>query len=72
MELDIVPLGVRCAIAVKAPAHADIRAFFETTGVPFLPMSMAKGLLPDNHPQSAVAARRNSARNTPQMNPGAS
>ena len=27
------------------------------TGIPFLPMSMAKGLLPDNHPQSASAAR---------------
>ncbi|HUW79261.1 MAG TPA: thiamine pyrophosphate-dependent enzyme, partial [Acidocella sp.] len=29
----------------------------ETTGIPFLPMSMAKGLLPDNHSQSAAAAR---------------
>ena len=29
----------------------------ETTGIPFLPMSMAKGLLPDDHPQSAAAAR---------------
>jgi oxalyl-CoA decarboxylase len=27
------------------------------TGIPFLPMSMAKGLLPDDHPQSAAAAR---------------
>ena len=25
--------------------------------MPFLPMSMAKGLLPDEHPQSAAAAR---------------
>ena len=29
----------------------------ETTGIPFLPMSMAKGLLPDSHPQSVAAAR---------------
>jgi oxalyl-CoA decarboxylase len=31
--------------------------FIEATGIPYLPMSMAKGLLPDNHPQSASAAR---------------
>ena len=29
----------------------------ERTGIPYLPMSMAKGLLPDTHPQSASAAR---------------
>ena len=29
----------------------------EKSGAPFLPMSMAKGLLPDLHPQSAGAAR---------------
>jgi oxalyl-CoA decarboxylase len=43
--------------AAYAQADAEIRSFIETTGVPFLPMSMAKGLLPDNHPQSAAAAR---------------
>lgn len=32
-------------------------SFIETTGIPYLPMSMAKGLLPDNHPQFAAAAR---------------
>ena len=31
--------------------------FIEATGLPFLPMSMAKGLLPDDHPQSVAAAR---------------
>ena len=35
----------------------EIRSFIETTGIPFLPMSMAKGLLPDEHAQSAAAAR---------------
>ncbi|MEO0730389.1 MAG: oxalyl-CoA decarboxylase, partial [Pseudomonadota bacterium] len=34
-----------------------IRTFVEATGAPYLPMSMAKGLLPDTHPQSASAAR---------------
>ena len=43
--------------AAYAQADEQIRSFIETTGVPFLPMSMAKGLLPDNHPQSAAAAR---------------
>ncbi len=43
--------------AAYARAEDEIRAFIETTGLPFLPMSMAKGLLPDNHPQSAAAAR---------------
>ncbi len=31
--------------------------FVENSGIPYLPMSMAKGLLPDTHPQSAGAAR---------------
>ena len=43
--------------AAYAQADADIRAFVEKTGIPYLPMSMAKGLLPDTHPQSASAAR---------------
>ena len=43
--------------AAYAQADGVIREFVETTGIPFLPMSMAKGLLPDSHPQSAAAAR---------------
>jgi oxalyl-CoA decarboxylase len=43
--------------AAYAQADADIRALVEKTGIPYLPMSMAKGLLPDNHDQSASAAR---------------
>ena len=43
--------------AAYAQADADIRALVERTGIPYLPMSMAKGLLPDTHPQSAAAAR---------------
>ncbi|QKT10718.1 oxalyl-CoA decarboxylase [Rhodococcus sp. W8901] len=51
------PLIVLGKGAAYARADADIRAFVEATGAPFLPMSMAKGLLPDDHPQSAAAAR---------------
>ena len=43
--------------AAYAQADADIRTLIEKTGIPYLPMSMAKGLLPDTHPQSAAAAR---------------
>src|SRR5437667_182217 len=43
--------------AAYARADEEIRSFIATTGMPFLPMSMAKGLLPDDHPQSAAAAR---------------
>ena len=37
-------------------------SFIEKTGIPFIPMSMAKGLLADNHSQSAAAARSLRAR----------
>ncbi|MCV7099527.1 oxalyl-CoA decarboxylase [Mycobacterium palustre] len=51
------PLIVLGKGAAYARADAPIRKFVEQTGIPFLPMSMAKGLLPDSHPQSAAAAR---------------
>ncbi|HEX3883445.1 MAG TPA: oxalyl-CoA decarboxylase [Stellaceae bacterium] len=51
------PLVILGKGAAYARADREIRAFLETTGIPFLPMSMAKGLLPDDHPQSAAAAR---------------
>jgi oxalyl-CoA decarboxylase len=51
------PLIILGKGAAYAQADADIRSFIEKTGIPYLPMSMAKGLLPDNHPQSAAAAR---------------
>ena len=51
------PLIILGKGAAYAQADADIRSFIETTGIPYLPMSMAKGLLPDNHPQCAAAAR---------------
>jgi oxalyl-CoA decarboxylase len=51
------PLIVLGKGAAYAQADTAIREFVEATGIPFLPMSMAKGLLPDSHPQSAAAAR---------------
>ncbi len=45
----------------KGAAYAQcddlVREFVERSGVPYLAMSMAKGLLPDTHPQYAGAAR---------------
>ncbi len=51
------PLIVLGKGASYARADADIRALIEQTGIPYLPMSMAKGLLPDTHELSASAAR---------------
>jgi len=51
------PLIILGKGAAYAQADEDIRALVEKSGIPYLPMSMAKGLLPDDHPQSAGAAR---------------
>jgi oxalyl-CoA decarboxylase len=51
------PLIILGKGAAYAQADDAIRSFVEKSGVPFLPMSMAKGLLPDTHPQCAGAAR---------------
>src|SRR5271154_1461371 len=51
------PLIILGKGAAYAQADDDIRAFVEKSGSPFLPMSMAKGLLPDTHSLSAGAAR---------------
>jgi oxalyl-CoA decarboxylase len=51
------PLIILGKGAAYAQADADIRSLIEKTGIPYLPMSMAKGLLPDTHEQSASAAR---------------
>jgi oxalyl-CoA decarboxylase len=60
--LDVLKSGRRPLIilgkgAAYAQADDAIRALVVKSGIPFLPMSMAKGLLPDTHPQSAGAAR---------------
>ena len=51
------PLIILGKGAAYAQADDAIRALIEKSGIPFLPMSMAKGLLPDTHPQCAGAAR---------------
>jgi len=51
------PLIILGKGAAYAQVDDSIRAFVEKSGIPYLPMSMAKGLLPDNHAQSAGAAR---------------
>jgi oxalyl-CoA decarboxylase len=58
------PLVVLGKGAAYSQADKQIRAFIEATGLPFLPMSMAKGLLPDYHPQSVAAARSLALRRT--------
>ncbi len=60
--LDVIKSAKRPLIilgkgAAYAQADEDIKALVENSGIPYLPMSMAKGLLPDDHPQSAGAAR---------------
>ena len=51
------PLIILGKGAAYAQADDAIRSLVEKSGVPFLPMSMGKGLLPDTHPQCAGAAR---------------
>src|ERR1700737_2083218 len=51
------PLIILGKGAAYAQADAEIQALLEKTGIPYVPMAMAKGLLPDTHEQSASAAR---------------
>jgi oxalyl-CoA decarboxylase len=51
------PLIILGKGAAYAQADEEVRNFVEKSGIPFLQMSMAKGLLPDVHPLSAGAAR---------------
>ena len=51
------PLVIIGKGAAYAHAEGVLKEFVEKTGIPFLPLSMAKGVLPDDHPQCAAAAR---------------
>ncbi len=51
------PLLILGKGASYVQADDTVRELVERSGIPYLPMSMAKGLLPDDHPQSAAAAR---------------
>ncbi|KAJ0066056.1 hypothetical protein NL108_001293, partial [Boleophthalmus pectinirostris] len=43
--------------AAFAQAETVLREFVETSGLPFLPTPMGKGVLPDDHPNCVAAAR---------------
>jgi len=51
------PLIILGKGAAYAQSDSEIRNLIEKTGIPYLPMSMAKGLLPDTHELCASAAR---------------
>jgi len=51
------PLIILGKGAAYSQADSEIKTLIEKTGIPYLPMSMAKGLLPDTHDQCASAAR---------------
>jgi oxalyl-CoA decarboxylase len=51
------PLIILGKGAAYAQCDSEIRNLVEKTGIPYLPMSMAKGLLPDTHELCASAAR---------------
>ncbi len=57
LRSDKKPLIILGKGAAYAQVDSEIRKLVETTGIPYLPMSMAKGLLPDTHEQCASAAR---------------
>ena len=51
------PLVILGKGAAYARAEAEVRAFVEASGLPFLASPMGKGLVPDDHPQSVAPAR---------------
>ena len=51
------PLIILGKGAAYSQADDQIKSLVERSGIPYIPMSMAKGILPDNHQQSAAAAR---------------
>ena len=60
--IDVMKGAKRPLIVIGKGAAYDqsddlIRQLVEKTGYPFLPMSMAKGVVPDTHPQCGAAAR---------------
>jgi oxalyl-CoA decarboxylase len=61
--LDVIKTAKKPLIILgKGAAYAQcddaIKDFVEKSGIPFLPMSMAKGLLPDTHPCNSTSSPR--------------
>lgn len=60
--VDLIVSAKRPAIIIgKGAAYAGVenklKTFVDKTGIPYFPMSMAKGVLPDNGPLSALSCR---------------
>ncbi|XP_008321592.1 2-hydroxyacyl-CoA lyase 1 [Cynoglossus semilaevis] len=51
------PLAIIGKGAAYGRAEVALRQFVETSGLPFLPTPMGKGVLPDDHPHCVAAAR---------------
>jgi 2-hydroxyacyl-CoA lyase 1 len=51
------PLVIVGKGAAYARAEREVRDFIDTTGLPFLPSPMAKGVVPDDHRLSVASAR---------------
>ncbi len=51
------PLVIVGKGAAYARAEGEVRAFLESTGLPFLATPMGKGVMPDSSPQSVASAR---------------
>ncbi|TCD53626.1 oxalyl-CoA decarboxylase [Alloscardovia theropitheci] len=57
------PLVIVGKGAASARAEKEVKELIDTLNVPYLPMSMAKGLIPDDDSHSAAAARSYSLKN---------
>lgn len=57
------PLVIVGKGAAWSRAEQEVREFIETTGLPYLPTPMGKGLLPDDHPQNVAPARSYALKN---------
>lgn len=51
------PLAIIGKGAAYSQADEEVKSFIERSNIPYLPMSMAKGLLPDDHALCAASAR---------------
>ncbi|PGH26815.1 hypothetical protein AJ80_01581 [Polytolypa hystricis UAMH7299] len=56
------PLIVIGKGAAYARAESPLRKLVETTGIPFLPTPMGKGVIPDSHPLNSSSARSTALR----------